>query len=182
MSWIKALQSWYVSSVYFADGISVLREKSDCQDYIGFIYTVFGICPRNRPWSLGHVVEAVLYLYCSSISSLWSARCVHARDFQSSSCCFSCLENTQLLPTHWEKLEDCWNNLRRQKWPKQATTCATWVRAVRKMCIPTWTFLWSVSFIFNQERHNFTLEPTLGWANIYAVIVIILNKAAFMLD
>lgn len=138
MSWIKALQSSYVSSVYFADGVFVLREISDCQDYIGFVYTMFGIWPRNRPWSLGHGVEALLYLYCSSISSLWSSRCVLAGDFRSSSCCFSCLENTQLLPTHWGKLEDCWNSLRRQKWPEQAASCATGVQAVPKMWIPTW--------------------------------------------
>jgi len=125
MNRIKALQSWYISSIYFADGVFVPREINDCQDYIGFIYIMFGICPRNRPWSQGHVVEAVLYLYCSIIGSLWSSRCVLAGDFQNPSCYFSCLENMQLLPAHWGKLEDCWNSLRRQKCPEKATACAT---------------------------------------------------------
>lgn len=138
MSWIKDLQSWCVYSIYFADGVFVLREISDCQDYIGSIYTVFGICPRNRPWSPGHVVEAALCLHSLSISSPWSSRCVIAGEFQSSSCCFSCLENMQLLPTHWGKLEDCWNSLRRQKWPEEATSCATWVHAACKIWISAW--------------------------------------------
>lgn len=63
MSRTKALQSQY-AFVYSADRVFVTRKRSDGQHYVGSIYTVFEICPRNRPWSLRIMLEAVLYLYC----------------------------------------------------------------------------------------------------------------------